>query len=51
VAELIALAKKKPGELSYASNGPGSLNHLTSAMLRTRPASNSSMCRIRARRN
>jgi tripartite-type tricarboxylate transporter receptor subunit TctC len=33
VAELIALAKKKPGEISYASNGPGSLTHLTSAML------------------
>jgi tripartite-type tricarboxylate transporter receptor subunit TctC len=33
VAELIALAKKKPGEISYASNGPGSLTHLTAAML------------------
>src|SRR3954454_4821662 len=33
VAELIAFAKKKPGEISYASNGPGSLTHLTSAML------------------
>lgn len=33
VAELIALAKKKPGEISYASNGPGSLTHLTTAML------------------
>ena len=33
VAELIALAKKKPGEISYASNGPGSLTHLTSAVM------------------
>ena len=33
VAELIALAKKKPGEISYASNGPGSLTHLTTAIM------------------
>ena len=33
LAELIALAKKKPGEISYASNGPGSLTHLTTALL------------------
>ena len=33
VAELIALAKKKPGEISYASNGPGSLTHLTAAVM------------------
>lgn len=33
LAELIALAKKKPGEISYASNGPGSLTHLTTAIL------------------
>ena len=33
VAELIALAKKKPGDISYASNGPGSLTHLTSAIM------------------
>jgi len=33
VAELIAFAKKKPGAISYASNGTGSLTHLTSAML------------------
>jgi tripartite-type tricarboxylate transporter receptor subunit TctC len=32
-AELIALAKKKPGEISYGSNGPGSLTHLTTAIL------------------
>ena len=29
LAELIALAKQKPGALSYGSNGPGSLTHLT----------------------
>ena len=33
LAELIALAKKKPGEISYASNGPGSFTHLTTAIL------------------
>ena len=33
LAELIALAKKKPGEISYASNGPGSLTHLTTAIM------------------
>ncbi len=29
VAELLALARKKPGAISYGSNGPGSLTHLT----------------------
>ena len=29
VAELVALARKKPGAISYGSNGPGSLTHLT----------------------
>jgi tripartite-type tricarboxylate transporter receptor subunit TctC len=33
VAALIGLAKQKPGAISYASNGPGSLTHLTAAML------------------
>lgn len=33
LAELIALAKKKPGEIAYASNGPGSLTHLTTAIM------------------
>jgi len=33
LAELIALAKKKPGEISYGSNGPGSLTHLTTAIM------------------
>ena len=33
LAELIALAKKKPGEISYGSNGPGSLTHLTTEIM------------------
>jgi len=33
LAELIALAKRKPGEISYGSNGPGSLTHLTTAIM------------------
>src|SRR3954471_14294566 len=33
LAELIALAKRKPGEISYGSNGAGSLTHLTTAIL------------------
>jgi tripartite-type tricarboxylate transporter receptor subunit TctC len=35
VKELIALAKKRPGELAYASSGSGSFVHLTMAMLNT----------------
>jgi tripartite-type tricarboxylate transporter receptor subunit TctC len=31
--ELIALARRKPGDISYGSNGPGSLTHLTTAIL------------------
>ena len=33
LAELIALAKQKPGEIAYGSNGAGSLTHLTTAIL------------------
>ena len=33
VAELIALAKAKPAALTYGSNGPGSLTHLTMEIL------------------
>ena len=29
IRELIALAKSKPGEISYASNGTGTISHLT----------------------
>jgi len=33
LAELVALAKQKPGEILYGSNGPGSLTHLTTEIL------------------
>jgi tripartite-type tricarboxylate transporter receptor subunit TctC len=35
VAELIALAKQKPGEITFGSAGNGSSNHLTGEMLAT----------------
>jgi tripartite-type tricarboxylate transporter receptor subunit TctC len=34
--ELIALAKKKPGEIAYGTNGPGRLTHLTGELLASR---------------
>jgi tripartite-type tricarboxylate transporter receptor subunit TctC len=34
VKELIALAKARPGQLNYASNGAGTLSHLTTEMFR-----------------
>lgn len=34
--ELIALAKTKPGELAYGTNGPGRLTHLTGELLQQR---------------
>ncbi len=36
LAELIALAKKKPGEISYATTGVGRLTHLTGELLQMR---------------
>src|SRR5258708_37066013 len=33
LAELIALAKRKRGEISYGSNGPDSLTHLTTRIM------------------
>ena len=36
VAELVALAKSKPGELSYGSVGPGSLPHLCGVLFEQR---------------
>jgi tripartite-type tricarboxylate transporter receptor subunit TctC len=36
IAELIARAKEKPGELSYASTGRGRLTHLTMELLQDR---------------
>jgi tripartite-type tricarboxylate transporter receptor subunit TctC len=34
--ELIALAKQKPGELAYGTNGRGRLTHMTGELLQTR---------------
>jgi tripartite-type tricarboxylate transporter receptor subunit TctC len=34
VAELIALAKARPGKLTYASSGPGSLQHIAAELFR-----------------
>jgi tripartite-type tricarboxylate transporter receptor subunit TctC len=34
--ELIAIAKKRPGELAYGANGPGRLTHLTGELLQQR---------------
>jgi tripartite-type tricarboxylate transporter receptor subunit TctC len=36
LAEFIALAKAKPGEMSYGSAGPGSVHHLTMAIFADR---------------
>jgi tripartite-type tricarboxylate transporter receptor subunit TctC len=36
LAELVALARKEPGKLSYGSAGPGSIHHLTMAMFAKR---------------
>ena len=34
--ELVALAKQRPGELAYGTNGPGRLTHLTGELLQSR---------------
>jgi tripartite-type tricarboxylate transporter receptor subunit TctC len=36
VADLIKLAKEKPGQLSYATPGPGTFHHLNAEMFKTR---------------
>ncbi len=36
VADLVALAKSKPGQISYSSGGPGNLAHLTFEMISNR---------------
>jgi len=33
VADLVALAKTKPGELNYGSGGPGSMHHLSTELM------------------
>ena len=38
VPELVALAKQKPGELSYASSGPGSSLHLSAELFQSMTA-------------
>ncbi|HEV7392171.1 MAG TPA: tripartite tricarboxylate transporter substrate binding protein [Burkholderiales bacterium] len=35
IAELIALAKKRPGEISYASGGNGTVGHLSTELFRS----------------
>ena len=35
VADLVALAKSRPGQFSYGSAGPGSPHHLSFEMLKT----------------
>jgi tripartite-type tricarboxylate transporter receptor subunit TctC len=36
IADLVALAKQRPGELAYGTNGPGRLTHLTGELLQSR---------------
>ncbi len=45
VQELIALAKKKPGELQYASAGIGSFQHLGGELFKLWPVSTLCTCR------
>ena len=35
IPELVALAKSRPGKLTYASSGPGSLQHIAAELFRT----------------
>ena len=48
--ELIALAKKRPGELNIAAGNRGSILHFTAEWLRTPAASTRRWCTIPARR-
>jgi tripartite-type tricarboxylate transporter receptor subunit TctC len=36
IRELVALAKRRPGEINYATSGPGSSTHLTTELLKQR---------------
>jgi tripartite-type tricarboxylate transporter receptor subunit TctC len=40
VKELVALAKSRPGELNYASNGAGTLSHLTGELFKLKTGVN-----------
>ena len=40
VAELIAAAKQRPGEIDYASAGPGSMNHLAMELFKAKTGTN-----------
>ena len=42
IADVIRMAKEKPGEVSYAATGRGRLTHLTMELLQSAPASSSS---------
>lgn len=48
VAELVALAKKTPDALNFASSGNGTIVHLQSELFKLSPAPSSRMCRTRA---
>ena len=50
VRELVALAKSKPGQLTFASSGNGSVSHLTGATSPRKPASRCSTFPTRATR-
>jgi tripartite-type tricarboxylate transporter receptor subunit TctC len=44
IAELIALAKQKPGEITYGSSGIGAAGHVNVALLESMPASRWHRC-------
>ena len=46
--DYIALAKKKPDSVTYASSGNGSVNHLLGEMLKLETGSASCTCRTKA---
>ena len=50
VADLVALAKSKPGQLSYGSAGPGSPQHLSFELLKTHDRHRRRACALSRRR-